>query len=63
MKRILDFIWYCIKSMLDLFSAMFGHVSDESTIKDTIVGFVTLIIIASIIIIILYFTGIIRLKK
>lgn len=63
MKKILDFIWYCIKCMLDLFSAMFGHVSHESTIKDTIVGFVTLIIIMSIIIILLIVTGAIKFRK
>ena len=63
MNKILDFIWYCIKCMLDLFSAMFGHVSDESTIKDTIVGFVTLIITMSIIIILLIVTGAIKFRK
>lgn len=60
---VLDFIWYCIQCMFSCFTAMFGHVPNDFTIKDIFVGIATLIVIVGIIILILWLTGVIKFKN
>ncbi|MCI7002746.1 MAG: hypothetical protein MR904_00150 [Clostridia bacterium] len=60
---ILNFIWYCLKSMFNCFSAIFGHIPNGFTLKDGLVGVATLIVIILIIFLILWLTGVIKFKK
>ena len=63
MKDIFKFLWYCIKCVLDLFSAIIGHVDENYELIDGLVGFITLIFIMIIVFLFFYFTGIIRFIK
>lgn len=56
---VINFIWYCLKCMFRLFPVLIGHVNGL-TWKDGLVGVATLLVIAGTIIVILYFTGVIR---
>ena len=60
---VLNFIWYCIKCMLNLFAAAFGHTPDGFSLKEGLIGGATLIVIMIIIFLILWLTGVIKFKK
>ena len=52
-----------IMTVLQKTQSIFGYIPEGFTLKDGLVGVVTLIVIILIIFIILLFTGIIKLKK
>lgn len=60
---VFNFIWYCIKCMLNGFCAMFGRAPEGFTIKEGLIGAATLIVIMIIIFLILWLTGVIKFKK
>lgn len=60
---VLNFIWYCIQCMFSCFTAMFGHVPDNFTIKEILIGVATFFVISIIIFLILWLTGVIKFKK
>lgn len=49
--------------MLNLFAAAVGHTPEGYTLKDGLIGGATLIVIILIIFLILWMTGVIKLKK
>ena len=59
---VLNFIWYCIKCMLSLFSSAFGHTPEEFTIKEGLIGNATLVVLILLGFLILWLTGVIRFK-
>lgn len=61
--EVLKFIWYCIKCMLDLFSASLGSVPNNYSWKVGLTGAITLIVILLIGFVILLATGVIKFKK
>ena len=61
--KVLKFIWYCIKCMLDLFSASLGSVPNNYSWKVGLTGAITLIVIIAIGFVILLATGVIEFKK
>ena len=58
---VLDFLGYCFRCMLGIFSIMLGRPTGNW--QDNFVGIATLIVLIVIILAILYFTGIIRFGK
>lgn len=60
---VIEFIWYCIQCMFSCFTAMFGHIPNDFTTKDIFVGIATLIVVVCIIFLILWLSGVIKLKK
>ena len=60
-----EFIWYCIKCMIDLFYVGLGGGSsaDGFGYKEALIGAATTIVLAVIIFLILWATGIIKFKK
>ena len=61
--KILKCIWYCIKCMLDLFSASLGSVPNNYSWKVGLTGAITLIVILLVVFVILLATGVIKFKK
>ncbi len=60
---VLNFIWYCIQCMFSCFTAMFGHVPDNFTVKEILIGCTTFIVIGIIIFLLLWLIGVIKIKK
>lgn len=60
---VFNFMWYCIKSMINLFSASTGYTPNSFSLKDGLIGGLTLIVIMPIIFLILWITRVIKLKK
>ena len=61
--KVLKFIWYCIECMLNNFSAMLGRGPDNYSIKEVLIGFITLVVVTMLILVILRLTGVIKFKK
>lgn len=61
--KVLKFIWYCITCMLDNFSAMLGRVPENYSIKEVLIGFATLVVMTTLVLLILRLTGVIKFKK
>ena len=61
--KVLKFILYCIECMLNNFSAMLGRGPDNYSIKEVLIGFITLVVVTMLILVILRLTGVIKFKK
>jgi len=61
--KILKSLWYCIRCMLDLFSASLGSVPNNYSWKVGLIGAITLIVIIAIVFLVLLLTGVIKFKK
>ena len=60
---VFKFIWYCIQCMFSCFTAIFGYVPDNFTIKEILIGVATFVVIAIIIFLILWLIRVIKFKK
>ena len=61
---ILNFLWYCIQRMIFVLPvAAGGHMPDNYTIVDGLIGIATFLVLFVIVILILWGTGVITLKK
>lgn len=63
MKGIMDFLWYCIRSMSDGFLALFGHAPDDFTWKEALTGGITFLVIIGLLVLLAWSLGIIIFKK
>ena len=64
MKELLDFILYCLKCMVDFFSTSFGgRIPKGFGFKEGAIGFVTFLVIAVCILLILLKAGVLEIKK
>lgn len=61
--KILEFVWFCIKSMLDGFSATFGRVPEGYTWKNVLAGGLTFLILIGIFVLIGFKLKILEFKK
>ncbi len=46
--KFFEFLWYCIKCMIKNFSTLSGHIPNGHSGKDIAIGFITLIVLLSI---------------
>lgn len=60
---VLEFIWFCIDCMIGCITSMFGNVPDNFTMKEIMIGLITMLIITTIIFLFLWLIGVIRIKR
>lgn len=59
---VIDFIWYCISCMMTCISAVGGHLPEDFTWKEILIGVATLLVIILILALIVWLISLIGKK-